>query len=317
MSISQTHVKQRRSLERRRQGKSILTHWQLYVMLLLPILYLIIFCYYPMTSVQIAFKKYSARLGVWDSPWVGMNHFARFVNSYQFWPIVRNTLVLSFYTIFASLPSAVILALCLNAMRNQKRKKVVQLMTYMPNFISTVVMVGILKQLLHPRLGIYALFANAFGLPVFDAFGSAAAFPHLYVWSSVWQKTGWSSIVYLAALSAVDPEHHEAAIVDGASRFQRMLYIDLPTILPTIAIMLILNMGQVMSLGFERVYLMQTDLNLATSEIVSTYVYKVGLTGVPDYSYSTAINLFNSVVNLILIVTMNGIAKKTGDTGLF
>lgn len=306
-----------RALARESKKKSIFTHWQLYVMLILPLLYLLIFCYYPMTSVQIAFKKYSARLGVWGSEWVGWANFIRFVESYQFWPIIRNTLVISFYSIFATLPTAVILALCLNAMRNKGTKKVVQLMTYMPNFISTVVMVGILKQLLHPRLGLYAIAAGIFGFETMDVFGSAAAFPHLYVWSNVWQKTGWSSIVYLAALSAVDPEQHEAAIVDGASRFQRMLHIDLPTILPTMAIMLILNMGQVMSVGFERVFLMQTDLNLATSEIVSTYVYKVGLTGMPDYSYSTAINLFNSVINLVLIVSMNTIAKKAGDSGLF
>ncbi|MDL2317823.1 ABC transporter permease subunit [Eubacteriales bacterium OttesenSCG-928-A19] len=304
-------------INRPKKTNALLTHWQLYVMLVLPILYLLIFCYMPMLDIQIAFKKYAARLGVWASPWVGLANFERFINSYQFWPIVRNTLVISFYSIFATLPTAVILALCLNAMRHKGTKKVVQLMTYMPNFISTVVMVGILKQLLHPRMGLYALAAEMLGIPTVDVFGSAAAFPHLYVWSNVWQKTGWSSIIYLAALSAVDPEQHEAAIVDGASRFQRVLHIDLPTILPTMAIMLILNMGQVMSVGFERVYLMQTDLNLATSEIVSTYVYKVGLTGMPDYSYSTAINLFNSVINLVLIVTMNALAKKTGDSGLF
>lgn len=304
-------------INRPKRRKSILAYWQLYAMLVLPLIYLLIFCYYPMLDIQIAFKKYAARLGVWASPWVGFANFEKFVNSYQFWPIVRNTLVVSFYSIIATLPTAVILALCLNAMRSKGLKKTVQLMTYMPNFISTVVMVGILKQLLHPRMGLYAVFAGMLGIETFDVFGSASAFPHLYVWSNVWQKTGWSSIIYLAALSAVDPELHEAAIVDGASRFQRMRFIDLPTILPTMAIMLILNMGQVMSVGFERVYLMQTDLNLATSEIVSTYVYKVGLTGIPDYSYSTAINLFNSVINLILIVTMNAVAKKTGDSGLF
>lgn len=297
--------------------KSLLRYWQLYAMLVLPLLYLLIFCYYPMTGIQLAFRKYVARMGVWGSPWVGLDNFVKFVGSYQFWPILRNTLVLSFYSILASLPSAVILALCLNAMRGRYTKKVVQLMTYMPNFISTVVMVSILKQLLHPRMGLYAQIAQLLSIKPADLFGSASAFPHLYVWANVWQKTGWSSIIYLAALSAVDPEQHEAAIVDGASRFQRVLHIDIPVIIPTIVTMLILNMGQVMSVGFERVYLMQTDLNLSTSEIVSTYVYKVGLTGIPDFSYSTAINLFNSVINLVLIVSMNALAKKAGDTGLF
>jgi ABC-type polysaccharide transport system, permease component len=314
MTVHRTVLPQKANLKSK---KSFWTYWQLYAMLVLPLVYLLIFCYYPMLDIQIAFKKYLPRLGVWGSEWVGVANFTKFINSYQFLPIVRNTLVVSLYSIVATIPTAVLLALCLNAMRGNRRKKLVQLMTYMPNFISTVVMVGILKQLLHPRMGLYAIFANALGLETFDVFGSSSAFSHLYVWSNVWQKTGWSSIIYLAALSAVDPELHEAAIVDGASRFQRLRFIDLPTILPTMAIMLILNMGQVMSLGFERVYLMQTDLNLSTSEIVSTYVYKVGLTGMPDYSYSTAINLFNSVINLFLILTMNTVAKKAGDSGLF
>ncbi len=292
-------------------------YWQLYAMLLLPVVYLLIFNYYPMAGIQIAFKKFSSRLGIWGSEWVGFKHFEKFINSYQFWPILRNTLTLSFYSILASIPMPILLALSLNAVRNKYMKKTVQLATYMPNFISTVVMVGILKQLLHPRLGIIALMGTVFGFVVPDLFASSSAFPHLYVWSNVWQKTGWSSIIYLAALSSVDPEQHEAAIVDGASRFQRVIHIDLPVIIPTAIIMLILSMGQVMSIGFERVLLMQTDLNLGASEIISTYVYKVGMTGMPDYAYSTAINLFNSVVNLLLIVSMNWVAKQTGESGLF
>lgn len=297
--------------------RQIFKRWQLYVMLALPIIYLLIFCYYPMAGIQIAFKKYTGRLGIWGSQWVGLKHFVKFFNSYQFWNILRNTLTISLYTILASLPFAVILALCLNATKSKPFKKSVQLMTYMPNFISTVVMVGMLKQLLGTQVGLYAQITSILHLPATDLFGSSAAFPHLYAWSNVWQKTGWSSIIYLAALSAVDPAHHEAAIVDGATRFQRILHIDLPTILPTIVIMLILSMGQVMSLGFERIYLMQTDLNLSASEIISTYVYKVGLTGSADYSYSTAINLFNSVVNMALILGVNFLAKKTGNSGLF
>ena len=297
--------------------RNILQRWQLYAMLVLPIIYLLIFCYYPMLGIQLAFRKYTARLGVWNSQWIGLANFEKFYKSYQFWPVLRNTFSLSVYAILASLPTAVILALSLNAVQGRRVKKTVQLMTYMPNFISTVVMVSILKQLLHPRLGLYAAASQLFGFQAVDLFGSASAFPHLYVWANVWQKTGWSSIIYLAALSAVDPEHHEAAIMDGASRFQRILHIDIPVIIPTALIMLILNMGQVMSLGFERVFLMQTDLNLGASEIVSTYVYKVGLQGIPDFSYSTAINLFNSVINMILIVAMNGITKRAGGDGLF
>jgi len=214
-------------------------------------------------------------------------------------------------------PLPVILALSLNAVRGKKFKKTVQLLTYMPNFISTVVMVGLLKQILNPRMGLLAYVGSLLGFDMPDLFGSSAIFPHLYVWSTVWQRTGWSSIIYLSALSAVDPELHEAAMVDGASRFQRIIHIDLPVVLPTAIIMLILNMGQIMSIGFEKVLLMQTDLNLSASEIVSTYVYKVGLTGKPDYSYSTAVNLFNSMINLILISVTNLFSKKTGGTGLF
>ena len=295
----------------------ILKSWQLYAMLALPLIYLAVFNYYPMLGIQIAFKDFKPRLGVWGSHWVGFKNFLKFIDSYKFWPIIKNTLYLSFYSIAAAIPMPIILALSLNAIRSKGYMKSVQLMTYMPNFISTVVMVGILKQLLHPRLGLLATFAGLLGLQVGDVFGSSSAFAHLYVWSNVWQKTGWSAIVYLAALSAVDPELHEAAIVDGASRFQRILHIDIPVIIPTAVIMLILNMGQVMSMGFERVFLMQTDLNLSASEIISTFVYKVGLTGMPDYSYSTAINLFNSVINLVLIVVSNRIAKRVDGTSLF
>lgn len=305
-------------LNKKKTGKAkVLRAWQLYAMLLLPIIYLLVFCYYPMLGIQIAFKQFVPKFGIWGSKWVGFSQFSKFVNSYQFWPIVRNTLVLSLYNILAMVPIPIVLALSLNAARGKFGKKMVQLGTYMPNFISTVVMVGILKQLLHPQFGVAGNIAALFGAKISDPFASAAAFPHLYVWSNVWQKAGWSSIIYLAALAAVDPEQHEAAIVDGASRFQRVLYIDFPVIVPTMVTMLILNMGQVMSIGFERIFLMQTDLNLAASEVISTYVYKVGLTGLPDFSYSTAINLFNSIINLVLIITANKIGKKVSGTGLF
>jgi len=302
---------------RKYKRRQIRRSWQLYAMLMLPVVYLLIFNYYPMLGVQIAFKEFSTKLGIWGSKWIGFNNFKRFISSYQFWPIVRNTLTLSLYSVIAMVPLPVILALSLNAVRGKKFKKTVQLLTYMPNFISTVVMVGLLKQILNPRMGLLAYVGSLLGFDMPDLFGSSAIFPHLYVWSTVWQRTGWSSIIYLSALSAVDPELHEAAMVDGASRFQRIIHIDLPVVLPTAIIMLILNMGQIMSIGFEKVLLMQTDLNLSASEIVSTYVYKVGLTGKPDYSYSTAVNLFNSMINLILISVTNLFSKKTGGTGLF
>lgn len=291
--------------------------WQLYVLLILPMIYLLVFCYYPMFGAQIAFKNYSARLGIWGSPWVGMQHFQKFAESYQFWPIIRNTLYLSAYSILAAVPIPIMLALSLNAVRGKRYKKSVQLFTYLPNFISTVVMVGIMKQIFNPQIGLLAYLGQLLGFQVADPFASAGTFSHLYVWTRVWQQTGWASIIYFAALSAVDPAQHEAAIVDGASRFQRLRYVDLPVVVPTAIINLILSMGRVMSIGFERIFLMQTDLNIASSEIISTYVYKIGLTGVPDYSYSTAISLFNSLINLLLILLANKIGKKVSGTGLF
>jgi ABC-type polysaccharide transport system permease subunit len=270
-----------------------------------------------MLGAQIAFKNFSARLGIWGSEWVGFKHFIKFIDSYQFWPIMQNTVIISVYSIIAALPIPILLALCLNAMRGRMYKKTVQLFTYLPNFISTVVMIGILRQILNPQIGLIAYIGDLLGITIGDPFASSSGFSHLYVWTRVWQQTGWSSIIYFAALSAVDPAQHEAAIVDGANRFQRILYVDMPVIIPTAVINLILSMGRVMSIGFERIFLMQTDLNISASEIISTYVYKVGLTGIPDYSYSTAINLFNSVINLLLILLANQIGKKVSGTGLF
>lgn len=295
----------------------VVKSWQLYVMLLLPVVYILVFSYYPMLGIQIAFKDYTARGGVWGSEWVGLKHFLKFINSYQFWPIIKNTLLLSTYSILAMIPIPIVFALSLNAVRNSMYKRSIQLFSYLPNFISTVVMVGILKQILHPQMGLWASIADVLGIQAADPFASASAFPHLYTWGRVWQKVGWSSVLYFAALSNVDPELHEAAMVDGASRLKRILYIDLPVIIPIAVINVILNMGQVMSIGFERIFLMQTDLNINASEIISTYVYKVGLTGIPDYSYSTAINLFNSVINMVLIVLANKIGKKVSGSGLF
>jgi ABC-type polysaccharide transport system permease subunit len=307
---------------KKQQGrKSLVTavfqSWQLYAMLLPSLVYLFIFQYYPMLGAQIAFKDFSARLGIWGSEWVGFKHFIKFIDSYQFWPIMQNTIIISVYSIIAALPIPIVLALGLNSMRGRRYKKTVQLFTYLPNFISTVVMVGILRQILNPQIGLIAYVGDLLGITVGDPFASSSGFSHLYVWTRVWQQMGWSSIIYFAALSAVDPAQHEAAIVDGANRFQRILYVDLPVIVPTAVINLILSMGRVMSIGFERIFLMQTDLNISASEIISTYVYKVGLTGMPDYSYSTAINLFNSVINLLLILLANQLGKKVSGTGLF
>ena len=294
-------------------------YWQLYVFLLLPIVWIILFKYVPMAGLQIAFKNYTPRNGIWGSAWVGAKHFIKFFSSYQFTRVVGNTLKLSLYTLFAGFPLPVILALLLNSMRAKKYKSFVENVTYMPHFISTVVMVGIMVQLFNVRIGLVPqLYQRITGEPMIDLFGSAEAFPHLYVWSGIWSSTGWNTVIYMAALASVDPEQHEAALIDGASRFQRLLFVDLPAIIPTITITLILRFGNIMGIGFDKVYLMQNELNLRASEVISTYVYKTGLAaGGGNFSYATAIGMFNSVINLILISIVNAISRKVGETSLW
>ncbi len=294
--------------------------WQLYLFLALPILYFLLFKYYPMFGLQIAFKKYTIVKGIFDSPWVGLKNFTKFLNAYQFRTILRNTLTISFYAIMAAFPFPILFALLLNTVEKMAVKKTVQTITYIPHFISIVVLVGMLMQFFNPMAGVYGTVTRALtGETPADIFANPSAFPHLYVWSGVWQGFGYNSIIYIAALTNVSPELHEAAEVDGASRFQRVLHVDLPALLPTITIMLIMRTGHIMSIGFEKAYLMQNSLNLSTSEIISTFVYKKGLASgsANDYSYATAIDLFNSVINLILIVTVNSICRKLSETSLW
>ena len=305
----------------RQRGKGLAhqlyVHRQLYLFLLLPLAYLIIFHYVPMAGAQIAFRKFNIRKGIWDSPWVGLANFERFFSTYMFGRVLKNTLLLSFYSLFAGFPIPILFALLLNMMRSERYKKVVQMVTYAPHFISVTVLVGIMMQVLNCRTGIYGTFVYTLtGSYPADIFGQSNAFSHLYVWSGIWQNTGWSAIIYIAALSGVDPQLHEAAQIDGASRLQRMVHIDFPSILPTASIMLIMRAGNVMSIGFEKVYLMQNDINLSVSETISTYVYKVGLVDA-NFSYSTAIGLFNSVVNLTLLLVVNQITKRLSSTSLF
>lgn len=293
--------------------------WQLYLFLVLPIIYIILFSYVPMLGLQLAFKKFNAMEGIWGSPWVGFAQFEKFFTSYQFSRVIKNTLTLSFYGLFAGFPLPIILALMLNSLKSERFKKFTQTVTYLPYFISLVVMVGILTQMMNPRVGLIANLSGILGTQTpADLMANPKAFPHIYVWSGVWQSMGYNSIIYIAALSGVDPELHEAAQVDGASRFQRVLHVDLPTILPTAAIILILNAGQIMNIGFDKTFLMQNSLNLSASEVISTYVYKVGIaSSTSDFSYATAIGLFNSTINMILIVSVNFINKKLGSNSLF
>ena len=296
----------------------IKNNWQLYLFLLVPVAYIIIFAYVPMTGVQIAFRRYSARLGMWGSPWVGLSHFKKFFESYQFVRVVSNTFTLSVLSIVVSFPIPVIFALLMNSFESQVYKKVSQTIVNLPHFISVVVLVGMMFQVFNANTGLYGnlMYALTGNKPP-DLFAKPENFRAMYIWSGVWQSFGWGSIIYLAALSGVSAEMHEAAIIDGATRFQRILYVDFPSILPTITIMLILRMGSVMSIGFEKVFLMQNGLNLSLSEVISTYVYKVGLTGTSDFSYSTAIGLFNSLINMALIAGVNFIARRLGETSLW
>lgn len=294
--------------------------WQLYVFLLVPVIYILIFKYVPMGGVVIAFKDYKVRKGIWGSDWVGIEKFLKFFTSYEFWRVLKNTIVLSVYTILVSFPFPIMFALMINSVRNEKFKKVTQAIVNMPHFISVVVMVGILFTVFHNRNGLYGNVMHMFtGEYPTDIFGSPQAFRHFYVWSDVWQNFGWNSIIYTAALASVDPSYHEAAQIDGASRFKRVLHVDIPTILPTIITMLILRMGTIMTIGFEKVYLMQNALNLSASQIISTYVYQVSMSssGNGDFAYGTAIGLFNNVIEFILVLIVNKISKKVSETSLW
>jgi len=295
-------------------------YWQLYVLLALPIAFLIIFCYAPMFGLVITFKNYRIQDGIMESAWVGLKQFDKFLHAYQFHEILRNTIVVSFYSLITGFPIPVLFALCLNVIASSRYKKVVQSIVCMPHFISVVVLVGILMQMLHPLTGTYGVIARSLtGKTPSDLMASPAAFPHIYVWSGVWQGFGYGSIIYTAALTNVSQELHEAAEVDGANRLQRVFHIDIPAILPTIIIMLILRTGSIMSVGFQKVYLMQNSMNLSSSEIISTFVYKQGLgSGMSnDYSYSAAISMFNSIVNLLMILSVNAIASKVSETSLW
>ena len=291
--------------------------WQYWAFLVLPLIYLVVFEYYPMLGVQIAFRNFTAKGGIWNSKWVGLKHFVRFFESYQFDRVIVNTIVLSFYSQIVGTVVPIVFALLFNCVEKPKFKKVVQTIVTLPHFISVVVLVGILMQIFNSRTGLYGIIWETLtGSYPKDIFASASGFRHLYVWSGVWQNFGWSAIIYIAALSGVDTNLHEAAQIDGASRLQRVIHVDFPHILPTIVILLIMNVGKIMSVGFQKVFLMQNDLNRPASEIISTYTYQIGLVE-NNYSYAAAIGLFNGVINLILVIVTNKISRKVSETSLW
>lgn len=298
--------------------KMLKKNWQLYVFFSIPLLWFIIFRYWPMFGVQIAFKDFMMGDTILSARWIGLANFKRFFNYYYLRQLIWNTLSITIYQLIAGFPIPIIFALALNTTYRTGMKKTVQYITYMPYFISTVVMVGLMMQLLNPRIGIINQAIRLFGGSGIDFMAQPNLFSSVYVWSGIWQHFGWNSIIYLAALSGISPELHESAMIDGASRFKRILYIDIPGILPTMIILLIMNFGSIMSVGFEKIFLMQNNLNITASQVISTYVYTVGLrTLPPEFSYGSAIDLFNSIINLILIVTVNKLAQKFSETSLW
>ena len=299
-----------------RLARSFRQYWQLYVLVIPPIAYFAIFQYVPMANAVIAFKDYNVVDGIWGSDWAGFTHFERFFDNPMFTTVVKNTFLLSLYALIASFPIPIILALALNEIRARFFKKTVQMVTYAPYFISTVVVVSMAMLLLSPRVGIIGDLTGFFGVPASDYMAKPDFFRHIYVWTEVWQTTGYSAVIYLAALAGVDPSLYEAARMDGASRLQKIWHVDLPSITPTIVVVLILSVGSIMAVGFEKAFLLQNPLNLSQSEIIATYTYKVGLQHA-DFSLSTAIGLFNSVINLVLLVGVNIIAKRVTGRGLW
>ncbi|WP_066190615.1 ABC transporter permease [Gracilibacillus timonensis] len=295
--------------------KNLISNWQLYVFLLPAIIYFFVLHYIPMYGVQIAFKNFIANQGILGSPWVGFDHFERFFNSYYFWRLLKNTLLINLYQLVL-FPLPIIFALMLNEIRNGVFKKWAQTLTYAPHFISVVVVVGMIVAFLEPSTGLINHAIVALGGEPISFMTSPDWFRHVYVWSGEWQSLGWGTIIYLAALAGVNPELHEAAKVDGATRMQRILHINIPSILPTVVILFILNIGKFMSIGFEKVLLMKNSLNSETSDIIQTFVYETGLLE-GQYSFAAAIGLFDSAINIFLLVMINQIARKTSENSLW
>lgn len=288
----------------------------IWLFLLPTLIYFLVFVYFPMYGAQIAFKDFIPVKGIQGSPWVGFKHFTRFFNSPYFSEILGNTLILSIYSLVVGFPLPIAFALMLNYQKNLKFKKIVQTASYAPHFISVVVVCGMILLFTSPSSGIINTLIKALGGEPIHFMGKAKYFRHIYVWTGIWQDLGWSAIIYIGALAGVSPELHEAAMVDGATIWQRIWHIDIPGILPTIIILLIMNAGSILGVGFEKTYLLQNDMNTKYSEVISTYVYKTGLSKA-QYSYGSAIGLFNSTVNFLILTVVNSIANRVGSTSLF
>ena len=296
--------------------KMIKRDWRLYVILAIPMALLTIFSYLPMVGILMAFQEFDFRKGYLLSPWIGLKYFKMFIASPLFWQLLLNTIYISVYSFVAGFFVPIILAIVVNEIRNSFFRKTVQLVTYAPYFISTVVMVGIILQLLSPRTGLVNQLIVALDGNDINFMGDSSLFRHIYVWSGVWQGAGYGSIIYIAALAGIDPELYQAATIDGATKFQRLRHIDIPGISPTIVILLILSIGGILGVGFEKIYLMQNLMNLRISEVISTYVYKVGIQQ-SQYSFSASVGFFNSVASFILLLIANFIARRVSEVSLW
>jgi putative aldouronate transport system permease protein len=296
--------------------KYLRENYQLYTLLLPGIVFIFIFAYVPMYGAQIAFKDFTFRKGIWGSEFVGLRHFIRYITSSNFWPLMLNTIGISAYSLAVGFPVPIILAFMINEVRSTRYKKTVQMITYMPHFISVVAICSMIKLFMDRSTGVFNLIIKLLGgMPV--AFLSEPAyFKSIFVLSGVWQEMGWGTIIYLAALSSVDPQLVEAARIDGVSRLQKIFYIDFPTILPTIMILLLLNIGSMVSVGSEKILLLQNSLNMGASDVISTYVYRLGILDA-QYSFTSAIGLFNSLVNVFLLVSFNSLSKKFSEVSLW
>ncbi len=290
--------------------------YQLWLMILPAIIIVIIFNYIPMYGVQLAFREYDFTKGLTGGEWVGLKYFQQFIESHMFTDLLRNTLFISLSTIIFGFPAPIILALLINQIKWRKGKRILQTTVYLPHFISIVVVVGLLNVLLSPNTGIIGHLLNALGFKDLNLLASPSTFVPVYVLSDIWQHVGWNSIIYLAALSSVDPQLYDSAKIDGANRWQIIRNVEIPAIIPTIIILLILNMGSIISTGFEKIFLLQNPLNLPVSEVIETYVYKIGIIS-NQFSYAAAIGLFNTVINFILLITMNYIAKRFSNISLW
>ncbi|MCL2832204.1 MAG: ABC transporter permease subunit [Treponema sp.] len=290
-------------------------NYTLYLFLLPAIILYFCFYYIPIYGVQIAFKNYSPAAGITGSPWVGFTHFLRFFRTNQFKVVISNTLILSLYGLIAGFPMPIILALIMNSIKSNKFKRVLQTVTYLPHFISTVVFVSMILLFLSPS-GLFGQISRLMGSTPGNIMGEAYMFPHIYVWSGIWQQIGWSSIIYLAALSSIDPTLYEAATIDGASKWQKIIQIEIPSIMPTCIILLILNAGNILNVSFEKTFLLQNSLNLSRSEVITTYIYKIGIQST-QYSFSAAVGLFNNIINFIVLALVNYISGKLSETNLW